>query len=200
MDVVNGTGYDNPENNKYKDVQARVSITPLMKSASILKTFTITPWFSWGGNTSVFLNSATNPITDKLQKDRYGVFVGNKDRRLTFGAEYAQRKDGADNNTTDATLDQIVNTTGELYDAFVIVRPLEFSQPDIKQSFGLVGRFDHWKPNKDSTANAQFIVAGVFWEPTRKIALALDYQQTTPKSGLSGAKASSIFLHFNLVF
>jgi len=199
-DVVNGTGYDNPENNKYKDFQARVTITPLSKSTSILKTLAISPWYSYGGNASVFLNDPTNPITERLVKDRYGVFVGNKDRRLTFGAEYAERKDGVDNNTTDATLDQIVQTSGQLLDGFVIVRPLEFSQPDIKQSFGLIGRFDHWKPNKDSDAWAQFIIAGICWEPSRKTALALDYQETTPKNGLAGAKASSVFLHFNLVF
>jgi len=199
-DIVNGTGYDNPENNKYKDFQARITITPLAKSASLLKTFTISPWYSYGGNTSVFLNDPTSPITERLQKDRYGVFVGNKDRRLTFGAEYAQRKDGVDDNTTDATLDRIVETSGQLFDGFVIVRPLEFSQPDIKRSFGLIGRFDHWKPNKNSDAWAQFIIAGIFWEPTRKTALALDYQETTPKNGLAGAKSSSVFVHFNLVF
>jgi hypothetical protein len=199
-DVVNGTGYDNPENNKYKDFQARVTLTPLMKSTSILKTLTISPWFSYGGNASVFLNSPTDAITDRLDKNRYGIFVGNKDRRLTFGGEYAERKDGADNNTTDVTLDQIVTTTGQLYDAFAIVRPLEFSQPDIKQSFGLIGRYDHWKPNKDVDGYVQFLVAGIFWEPTRKVTLALDYQEQSPKSGISGAKAQSIFLHWNLVF
>jgi hypothetical protein len=199
-DVVNGTGYDNPENNKYKDFQARVTITPLANSKSILKTLTISPWYSYGGNASVFLNNTTSPITDRLKKDRYGIFVGNKDRRLTFGGDYAERKDGADNNTTDVTLDQIVNTTGQLYDAFVIVRPLEFSQPDTKQSFGVVARYDHWKPNKDVSGYAEFLVAGIFWEPTRKVTMALDYQGQTPKSGLSGSKASSIFLHWNLVF
>jgi hypothetical protein len=199
-DVVNGTGYDNPENNKYKDFQARLTITPLAKTTSIVKTLTISPWYSYGGNTSVFLNDPGSPITDRLKKDRYGIFVGNKDRRLTFGAEYAERKDGADNNTTDATLDQIVETSGQLFDGFVVVRPLEFSQPDTRQSFGLVGRFDHWKPNKDVDGWVQFIVAGVFWEPTRKTTLALDWQEQSPKSGLSGAKSSSIFLHWNLVF
>ncbi len=200
VDVVNGTGYDNSENNKYKDIQARLTITPLAKSTSILKTLTISPWFSYGGNTSTFLNSPTNPITDRLDKNRYGIFVGNKDRRLTFGADYAERKDGTDSNTSDVTLDNIVNTTGQLFDGFVVVRPLEFSQPDTKQSFGMVGRYDHWKPNKDVDGYVQFIVAGVFWEPTRKVTLALDYQQQSPKSGLSGAKASSVFLHWNLVF
>ncbi len=199
-DVVNGTGYDNPENNKYKDFQARVTITPLAKSNSILKTFAISPWFSYGGNASVFLTNPTSPITDRLDKNRYGIFVGNKDRRLTFGADYAERKDGTDSNTSDVTLDNIVNTTGQLFDGFVLVRPLEFSQPDTKQSFGVVGRYDHWKPNKDVDGYVQFIVAGVFWEPTRKVTMALDYQEQSPKSGISGAKTSSVFLHWNLVF
>jgi hypothetical protein len=199
-DVVNGTGYDNPENNKYKDFQARLTITPLAKTASILKTLAISPWYSYGGNSSVFLNDPTSPITERLTKDRYGIFVGNKDRRFTFGGEYAERKDGVDDNTADAALDGIVQTTGQLYDAFVILRPLEFSQPDTRQSFGVVARYDHWKPNKDASGSAQFIVAGLFWEPTRKTTVALDYQSVTPKNGLAGAKASSIFLHWNLVF
>ncbi|HEY2897009.1 MAG TPA: hypothetical protein VGJ12_07720, partial [Gemmatimonadaceae bacterium] len=71
-DVVNGTGYDNPENNKYKDFQARLTITPLAKTTSIVKTLTISPWYSYGGNTSVFLNDPVSPITDRLKKDRYG--------------------------------------------------------------------------------------------------------------------------------
>jgi len=199
-DVVNGNGYENPENNKYKEFQARVSITPFGNTTSILKTLAISPWVTYGGNSSVFLNDPTQPITDRLEKTRYGIFVGNKDRRLTFGADYALKKDGTDSNTTDVTLDQIVNTTGELYDAFVVVRPLEFTQPNTKQSFGALLRYDHFRPNKDVDGYAQFIVAGVFWEPTRKVTLALDYQGQTPKDGLAGSKASSIFLHWSLVF
>ncbi len=199
-DVVNGTGYDNPENNRYKDFQGRITITPLGASSSILKTLAISPWYSYGGNASVFANSSTNAITDRLKKDRYGIFVGNKDRRLTFGAEYAERKDGTDGNTTDATLDNVVQTSGQLYDAFVIVRPLEFTMPDTKQSFGALVRYDHFKPNKDVDGYNQFIVAGLFWEPTRKSTFALDYQGSTPKNGLSGNKAESFFLHWNLVF
>jgi hypothetical protein len=199
-DVVNGTGYDNPENNKYKDVQARLTITPLAQTTSILKTLAITPWFSYGGNASVFLNDPANPVRERLRKDRYGIFVGNKDRRFTFGGEYAERKDGADENASDAALDRIVETSGRLYDAFVIARPFERSRPDNRQSFGLVARYDHWTPNADLDGYAQFILAGIFWEPTRKVALALDYQSLTPRGGLAGSKTSSMFLHWNLLF
>jgi hypothetical protein len=199
-DIVNGTGYAAPENNKYKDFQARVTITPFGNGSSILKTFAISPWYSYGGNASVFANSNSNAITDRLKKDRYGIFVGNRDRRLTFGADYAERKDGADGNTTDASLDQIVETSGQLYDAFVLVRPLEFTRPDTKQSFGAVVRYDHFKPNKDVDGYNQFIVAGIFWEPTRKSTFALDYQGSTPKNGLAGNKSESLFLHWSLTF
>jgi hypothetical protein len=198
-DIVNGTGYDNPENNRYKDFQARISLTPLSNTTSLLKTLTITPWYSMGGNASKFLTDPANPITDRLTKDRWGLFVGNRDRRLTFGAEYAERKDDADSGD-DAATDQIVRATGQLYDAFLIVRPLEFARPDAKQSFGALVRYDHFTPNKDVDGYHQYIVAGVFWEPTRKATLALDYQSSTPKNGLTGSKAESLFLHWNLVF
>lgn len=199
-DIVNGTGYDNPENNKYKDFQARVTLTPLGRSNSILKTLSISPWYSYGGNASVFANNGTDAFTDRLKKDRYGIFVGNKDRRLTFGGDYAERKDGVDSDASDVSLDQIVETTGQLYDAFVVVRPLEFTQPNTKQSFGALVRYDHFKPNKDVDGYQEFIVAGIFWEPTRKSTFALDYQGLTPKNGLSGTKSESWFLHWSLVF
>jgi hypothetical protein len=196
-DVVNGTGYENPENNKYKDFQLRVSLTPLGQTNGLLKTLAISPWVSSGGNASTFLNDPTNPNTNKLTKNRYGVFVGNRDRRLTFGAEWAQRKDESDGATAAAPTTTV---TGQLLDGFVILRPFEFQNPDAKSSFGVVGRFDKWKPNKDVAAWQQFIVAGIFWEPTRKSALALDYQMQEPKSGLSGTKSETWFLHWNLVF
>ncbi|MBK5188081.1 MAG: hypothetical protein JJD97_07530 [Gemmatimonadaceae bacterium] len=198
-DVVNGTGYDNPENNKYKDFQARVSITPLGNSASILKTLTLSPWYSYGGNSSKFVADESNPVTNRLAKDRWGLFVGNNDRRLTFGADYAERKDDVD-SSNDPLTSQIVSTTGQLYDAFIVVRPLEFTNPNARQSFGAVLRYDHFKPNKSVDGYNQFIVAGIFWEPTRKSTFALDYQGSTPKNGLSGAKAESLFLHWSLVF
>jgi hypothetical protein len=198
-DIVNGTGYDTPENNKYKDYQARLTLTPFGKGKSILQTFAISPWYSAGGNTSKFLTDPDNPITDRLAKDRWGLFVGNRDRRLTFGAEYAERKDDVD-SSNDPLTDEIVQTTGQLYDAFLIVRPIEFTKPDTKQSFGALVRYDHFKPNKDVDGYSQFLVAGVFWEPTRKASLALDYQGSTPKNGLSGAKSESLFLHWQLYF
>ena len=198
-DIVNGTGYDNPENNKYKDYQARLTLTPFGKGASILQTFAISPWYSSGGNSSQFFNDPDHPITDRLAKDRWGLFVGNKDRRLTFGAEYAERKDDTD-GSDDPLTDQIVSTTGQLYDGFIVIRPLEFSNPDTKQSFGATVRYDHFKPNKDADGYSQFLVAGIFWEPTRKAALALDYQAATPKNGLSGTKSESVFLHWQLYF
>jgi hypothetical protein len=198
--VLNGTGYENPESNVYKDFGLRVSLTPLGASTNLLKTFAISPWFSLGGNASKFVSAPTTPVTRKLTKSFYGVFVGNRDRRLTFGAEYAQRKDDIESGATPATV-VFTPTTGTLYDAFVIIRPLEFHNPNLAtNSLGAVLRLDRFRPNKSVSGYQKFLIAGVFWEPTRKTALILDYQTTEPRNGLAGTTAKTWFLHWNLVF
>jgi hypothetical protein len=197
--IVNGTGYENPESNRYKDFALRLSLAPFARSTSLLKTFTVSPWFSLGGNASPFLNDPTDPVTERLAKNRWGVFLGNRDRRLTFGAEYAERRDEADVGSSAAT-SSIASTTGRLYDGFVIVRPTDFVNPDASSSLGAVFRWDHFTPDTGTDGYTQFVLAGIFWEPTRKTSLALDYQRAEPKNGLSGSATETWFLHWNLVF
>jgi hypothetical protein len=165
-----------------------------------LKTFAISPWFQLGGNASKFVADPRGAVTRKLDKNFYGIFVGNRDRRLTFGAEFAQRKDDIESGATPASVIFTPNT-GKLYDAFVIVRPFEFHNPNLaKNSVGAVFRLDNFKPNENVRGNQKFLVAGVFWEPTRKTAFILDYQTTEPRDGLAGTAAKTWFLHWNLVF
>ncbi len=200
-DVVNGAGYENPENNKYKDYQARVTLTPLGSSRSILQTLAVSPWVSFGGNSSRFLTDPANPVTARLAKNRYGVFVGNRDRRLTFGADYAERKDDVESGT-DAASNVITCVTGRLVDGFVIVRPLEFTDPAReKNSVGVIARYDHWRPNKTVDETQQFFLGGIFWEPTRRSSLAIDYQYLKPiAAGITGATQENWLLHWQLIF
>jgi hypothetical protein len=94
----------------------------------------------------------------------------------------------------------VTDVKGQLFDVFAVVRPLEFSNPSLKNSFGLVGRFDHFKPNKDVDGYTRFIVAGIFWEPTPKTSFALDYQESKPQNGLGGTESKTWFLHWQAYF
>ena len=44
------------------------------------------------------------------------------------------------------------------------------------------------------------IVAGIFWEPTPKTSIALDYQESKPQSGLAGTESKTWFLHWQAYF
>jgi hypothetical protein len=46
----------------------------------------------------------------------------------------------------------------------------------------------------------RYFLGGVFWEPTPKTALALDYQTTEPLDGLGGAKSENWFVHWQVNF
>ena len=82
----------------------RLSLTPLGSNSAMnpfLRSFTISPWLYLGKVGSAFAaggagqqGPGTNgAVTDGLTRNRYGVFAGIKERRLTAGVDYAQRKD-----------------------------------------------------------------------------------------------------------
>jgi len=197
--LTNGNGYESPETDRFKDVALRLSLTPLARQKSILQSFTISPWFYRGEGASKFATDSINPITSGLARNRWGVFAGNHDRRLTFGAEYAERTDGAEGGATPVTR-TVADLTGRLYDAFAIVRPLEWANPTVTSSVGAVFRMDDFKPNKDADGSTRFITAGIFWEPTGSTALALDYQRSKPENGLGGSESSIWYLHWQANF
>jgi len=199
--ITNGAGYEAPEANSFKDVALRVSLTPFGQANGYLKTFTISPWGYFGNNASAFVNDPTNPIADGLAKNRYGVFVGIKDRRAQLGAEWAEKKDDSDAGSVDA-LDRVVSsTTGRLYDGFAVLRPLEWSSNHGKvPSIGLLARYDHFEPNTNSNGYQEFWVGGIFWDTTPKTSFSLDYQKTTPKSGLAGNPTELWYLHWQVLF
>lgn len=200
--LVNGNGYENPETNRFKDFAVRVSLTPLGQSSGLLKTLTISPWAYLGRNASKFATDSANPVTDGLERNRYGVFAGLKDPRLTLGAEWAQRVDESESGATP--LDRTVaSTTGRLLSGFAVIRPLLWgSAGEAKSapSLGAVVRYDDFEPNTDVSGATGTLIAGVFWEPTKKTAISLDYQDQKPKNGLSGAEQKLWYVHWQVLF
>jgi hypothetical protein len=198
--ITNGNGYESPETNRFKDVALRVSLTPLAKTPGFLQSLTISPWAYLGQNASKFATDTTDPIGDGLKRNRYGVFAGVKDPHLTLGAEWAERTDASEGGSTPLTR-TVTTTTGRLLDGFAIVRPFRFSADAASMpSIGLVARYDHFTPDDAAAGYQENWIGGVFWEPTPQTALALDYQRTTPKGGLSGAVSGIWYLHWQVTF
>ena len=228
--VVNGGGYTAVERDRFKDFAARLSLTPLANHNSlspIWKSLAISPWYSKGWAPSTFaaggagqVGSGDNgAITDGLQKDRYGVFAGIKERRITAGAEWAQRKDESDGpaNGNTATVPRVVvDSTGRLLDGFVLLRPVELFDASHKSGWQLIGRYDRFTPNSDptsanyaaSTPSYNYWLLGTSYDLNQRFTMALDWQVQNPNSfpAATGTnvratpRASTMFLHWQATF
>ena len=86
--VTNGPGYASRELDRFKDPQVRLTITPLANSgAKLLTTWAISPWYYKGEVASRFVAGGAGqvgPVGEGLKRDRYGIFTGIRDPRITF--------------------------------------------------------------------------------------------------------------------
>jgi hypothetical protein len=213
--ITNGPGYSSRETDRFKDYAIRLSLTPLAnnKDMPLLNTFTITAWGYKGATASACLPGVTpacasGPIGTALDRSRLGLFVGLKDPKLTLGAEVDQRHE--DGELTPTTTRTLTETTGRLYAAFAVVRPLAFMNESGKSPFGIVARYDAVTPNATNvgftttTDNAYHVlIGGVFYDLNSKIQLALDYQESiaaTLSAATPPQSIHAIYAHFKVDF
>jgi hypothetical protein len=203
--VVNGSGYTSFETDRFKDYAARLTITPFGSSGGFLKTFDVTGWLSDGYTNSKFVADTVHThlgaVGTGVQKSRWGGFAGIRDRRLTVAGEYAARLDGTEAGAnTAASPDVMHNIQGNLVDGFVIVRPIEIVNPGVRSSVGLFFRADQYTINGAIAPKIDYAAGGLFWEPTSKTALSLDYQERWGKDGNATPRTQTYFLHFQAIF
>ena len=213
--ITNGAGYTSGETNRFKDLGLRLSLTPFANDKHLLSTFTISPWFYTGKNASAHQTDATpatlGPVADGLRNDRWGILVGNKDRRLTVTLDYGQRTESFESgaNTVASPL-VVADTSGTVTSAFALVRPAELLDASKKSPWGALFRYDTFVPKSNAVAGVggsaprqQRIVAGVFWEPNARSTIALDYQGLTFSNytpATEPAVQSTLFLHWYVTF
>ncbi|MDE3127758.1 MAG: hypothetical protein KGL38_07115, partial [Gemmatimonadota bacterium] len=190
--VYNGTGYGSAETDRFKDINVRFSWTPLASSgdAGWFKGLQISPYYQKGYNPSAF--DATGP---GLQKDLWGLHVGVKDPRATVVAEYDSRTNGQDSATNPA----VTTTTGAVYSAFTILRPLALINNTKTDPWSLVLRADQYKPNTDLAGYQRYLIGGLGYDINSKVTAYADYQDIEGKSG-NTSDLKAFFVHFVINF
>jgi hypothetical protein len=225
--VTNGPGYTSAERDRFKDVAVRLSLTPFAgrASAGAARSFVVSPWVYKGWTGSKFAAGGPDQvgpgengaITQGLRRDRYGVFAAIRDRRLTAGAEWAQRADESEGGLNTAASPRTVrDSTGRVVDAFVVARPAEWFDAARRSPFSVVARYDRFTPATDprgatyagTTPHYDFTVLGAAYDLNSRITLALDWQTQSPGGFPAAAggnvrptpRASTVFLHWQAIF
>jgi hypothetical protein len=198
--VLNGSGYTVGENDRFKDVAARFTFTPFANRSSMIKSLAITPWFSKGYSASTFVlggGTQVGPVSEGVQKDRRGVFVGLKDRRLTGGFEFAQRADAVESgNNTVAVPRVVTDRTSNLVSVFALVRPMEWINKDRQSPVGLLIRNDNFKIDNSASPATRFSVLGAFWDLGPKSTITLNVQSLDRLSGSTAVPFRTLFVHW----
>lgn len=200
--VTNGTGYTVAENDRFKDIGLRFSFTPFANDSGLFRTLAITPWYYKGWNASAFAGPP-NSIPDGLQKDRAGIFLGLRDRKLTLGAEYAQRMEELEAGAPPARV--VTDRTSRLVSGLALVRPMEWINSTKRSPFSIVARHDRFKLNNSAPASptnpaTRFTVLGASWDLTPSTTLTLDYQGLARQSGSTIIPTDTWFLHWVAFF
>ncbi len=189
--ITNGPGYASKEVDRFKDYQARLSLTPLMGSSSVpmlFRTFTLTGWAYKGALGSKFANGGAGqagPIGEAMPRDRYGVLVGIKDPRLTLAGEYARATTGTESGLNTIASPRVrTDVEANLLYGFTVLRPLAFVNGSGNSPLALIARYDRYKPVTNLTDYSyHFFLAGLSYDISSRATLALDYQEQLPPSG-----------------
>lgn len=189
--VVNGPGYMSREVDRFKDPQARLTLTPLANSHSpLLASWAITPWYYKGTVASRFVAGGAGqvgPVGSGLERNRWGLFTGIRDPRITLGAQYTGFK-----GQTEAGLNTpfsprvVVDTTGHLVSGFAIARPLALVDTAWSR-LGLLARYDKVTTNTTTNGTYHVFIGGLLFDLSRRASVSFDYQEqlvdTPPVTG-----------------
>lgn len=196
--IVNGNGYGSRETDRFKDVQARVTLSPWANGSGALKGLQVSPWVSLGARASDYAlkRGTVLPVAAAQERNRYGVFLGYKDSRMTLGANIARRTDVQESaDTTIATVPTATTVTGNLTSYFAFVRPGMFASGATTSPLSLLARVDAVEPNSDAAGTQRRYVVGAMWDLSSKTSVSVDVQSVNFRNGLSGSPSRTFFLH-----
>jgi hypothetical protein len=206
--IVNGPGYSASENDRFKDVAARLTLTPFANSSSLgalAKSVSISPWIYRGRTASRFQNGGADqiePVTDGLHRNRHGVFAGLKDPRIAVGGGIGERTETIETGDNTAESPRATSErTGRLLTGFALVRPGAWFKPGTAiAKWGVLGRLDDFTPDTDADARTQLSVVSLFYEPSSRVSFSLDLQRLSRKDGSTVPETKTLFFHVQALF
>ena len=197
--ITNGAGYSKPESDRFKSFAARATWTPLSSRRGIWRTLAVSAWGDLNAAASKFVaggSGQTGPVGDGVGRDRYGIFAGVKDPRLTVGAEMAGRVDGVEEGAnTKASPRTVRDARGALASAFVIARPFALLDSASHAPVAVVARVDRYAPDARVRGRAQFIDVGMIVDMNRArtTQIAFDYQAQTSDAVVTGIATTKVY-------
>lgn len=187
--VVNGPGYTRREADRFKDLGARVTLTPFAGRVSgLLSSLAISPWLYEGATASTFVRGggggAIAPVGSGLPRDRYGVVLSIRDPRLTAGGELARMHTVTDALGAGPSPTRVVtDARAKIWSAYGTVRPLAFMNASRSSRVGLIARYDNVESNTAADERYHFFIGGLLFDFNPRSTLALDYQEQLTNSG-----------------
>jgi hypothetical protein len=162
---------------------------------ALLKTFTVTPWYLKGATADKIAG-----VGSGLRKDRYGLFVGLRDPRLTAGIDLAQNTETGESGTTAATR-AVSDSSGRVLAGFLWAKPWTADKSSALQPLGFLARFDKITPRTDAPVAANqpaeyhIFIGGLTWDLNNRTAISFDYQEQLPNTIGTVTQSKTFFAH-----
>jgi hypothetical protein len=195
--VLNGATYQVRETDRFKDVAARVTLTPTATRGGMLGTLSVSPWVYKGYRASDFVRGrgTVAPIRSGVQKDRVGVHAGIRDPRLTLGGHLAWRMDGVERADTTRDAAPATSTrTGRLASGYAIVQPLALARAGGDPRLQALLRVDRVTPDVDAAPNAMQVIGGLGWSLTSRGSVWLTYHNQDPRAGSTATDLKALMV------
>lgn len=181
--ITNGPGYTSRETDRFKDYAARLTFFPFRShSTTTLRGLSLSAWHYQGRVGSKFTTGGPGqigPIGAGLTRTRTGIFAGVQTPLISAGLDYSRRRDQGERNAN--TFDSprlLTDSSGALAATFAAVRIPINRKTGTVSPVRLVGRWDHFTPNRDvPSVSYHYIVGGVLLDLNKRVSLSLDYQE-----------------------
>lgn len=201
LTAVNGPGYTSAEIDRFKNVAGSLQFTPFANYSGFFRSLAFAPYYSKGWVASNYVNPPTS-VSSGMERDRRGVFVGIKDRRLTGGFDFGQRVE--DVETAPPAARVVAGQTSNLVSGFGFVRPLEIANPRRQSPVGLFLRLDRFDLNNSQPTSAanplqRLVIAGLFVDVNARTTFTVDYQEMKQQAPTT-FPTKTLFMHWVAYF